>query len=248
MSDLLTIPREMVFIKADDVSLPGIQFILAVEIVIDVVADTVEARAAYTPSILKAGDVEQFLRGIESCVESFATGSNQTFSAITAGLTSSATQYHPGATATQPSRVLDEKLVQSLSINITAFLRIEPTTITPHTSFVALGLSSLQAVSLAKSLNDSGFTVSPVDIMQADSVTKLAEKIEDASPSSGAEKEGEAEKWLEELKAKLEKELDVEMVKLGEGDAVELAPCTALQSGMLSQVRNNIRPDQRKDR
>lgn len=210
---------------------------LSVEIVIDVVADTVEARASYTSSVLKSEDVENFLCGIESCVESFATGSNQTFSTITADHTSSATHDHPGVTATQPSRILDEKLMASLSTSIASFLRIEATTITPHTSFVALGLSSLQAVSLAKNLNDSGFAVSPVDIMQADSVMNLAGKIEDANPSVGLEKEGEAEKWLEELKKRLSKELDSEALKLDKGDMVEIAPCTALQSGMLSQVR-----------
>lgn len=204
---------------------------------IDVVADTVEARASYTPSVLKSEDVENFLRGIESCVESFATGPNQKFSNITAGYTSSPTHDHSGVTATQPSRILDEKLVGSLSTSIASFLRIEAMTITPRTSFVALGLSSLQAVSLAKNLNDSGFAVSPVDIMQADSVINLAEKIEDANPSVGAGKEGEAEKWLEELKKKLKKELDIGALKLDKGDMVEIALCTALQSGMLSQVR-----------
>lgn len=187
------------------------------------------------PPVLKAADVEEFLHSPKICVKSFVNGSSRAFSTITAGHTSYASPDHRSATATHPSHTLDWKSLQSLSTNIVSFLRIESTTIASHTSFVILGHSSLQAISLTKNLSDSGFAVS---------VTKLAEKIEEANSSAGAEEEGEG-KRLEELKEKLAKGLGVEALKLDEGDVAEITPCRALQSGMLSQVRRHLLPNER---
>lgn len=80
--------------------------------------------------------------------------------------------------ARQGARPVNEDLVRALSGHIATFLCVDSTVLGPHTS-VALGLSSLQAVALAKALNDDGFAVSPVDIIQADSVAKLAESPQD---------------------------------------------------------------------
>jgi ferricrocin synthase len=129
----------------------------------------------------------------------------------------------------------NEALEDKIASLVSEFLKVEQSVITPTASLISLGLDSLRAVSLSRLLHIEGIFVSPIDIVQADSIRTVAAKVN--SPHAHAEVPPEVELDLVKLQNVLVEELPPNDVRIDADDDVLICGATALQSGMLSQAR-----------
>ncbi|KAF4634118.1 hypothetical protein G7Y89_g3992 [Cudoniella acicularis] len=99
-----------------------------------------------------------------------------------------------------------------------------------NTRLAAAGLDSLMAIRVASKLRASGFNITTIAVLQADSLTSLIRLCEDSTP-------GLQEKPTTDVGAAMG---DVMAVLNGHAKDVELImPCTPLQSAMLSESAKN---------
>ena len=113
-----------------------------------------------------------------------------------------------------------------------AFLGIPAESVRGESSLLSLGLDSLKAVALSHRLRERGISVSPIDIIRADSVRGVA-SASSRETEQGISNEEESALEVDRL---LWQDLPVESLRLGGGDQIEITAATALQAGMLSQV------------
>lgn len=124
--------------------------------------------------------------------------------------------------------------LDAVTSTVAGFLQQQPGSVTAGASLVSLGLTSLRAVALSRALQKKGFSVDPVDIIQGDTTRAVAQKIDAQGESSTA---AASDASAEDSEAKLAEELGgMRKVALDDADQPELALCTPLQAGMLSQT------------
>lgn len=200
------------------------------------VSNIVEVKAAFTEE-LPTATMDRLVSRIESHLESLCGGGpNPSFDSPPSGADTVARSMNTSDNAEQTSdKDVDAKLENSLVTAVASFLNVPESLIAPNSSLVALGLTSLKSVTLSRQLKSTGITVSAIDIIQADTVRRMASKCGLGSNSTSAAREGEL--WLNSLHLEMKQELVANEFKLTDVDEPEMMCATALQSGMLSQVR-----------
>lgn len=131
---------------------------------------------------------------------------------------------------------VDPQILQSVRSELSAFLRLDMESIHEDTLLLSLGLDSLKAVALSRRLEERGVHILPVDMIRAGTVRRLALSANVA----GSSEEVEDETLLARERI-LSDDLDLNALKLDDKDEVHITMTTALQAGMLSQVRNILK-------
>ncbi|KAL0578432.1 Non-ribosomal peptide synthetase [Marasmius crinis-equi] len=215
------------------------EFVFNMEMVMNPVADSVEARLSFITPQLPQEKVDSFLHRFEECVESLISGHesglqlNLENGEPTLPLTS------PEASLGSSDRPVDHKLESLLTNAVAEFLRVDVSSIHPTTSLTALGLSSIRAVSLGRVLTEQGIKVSAVDIIQADGIREIARRVVGVSTKDDSRAVQESIRWLASFKEQLLADLELSKLKLTEDDGLDISGCTALQTGMLAQTLNS---------
>lgn len=214
----------------------GIQFILAVEMLANPISNVVEVKAAFAEE-LSIANLDYLVSRIESHLQSLCRGESN--SPLVDSHPDAGTLPHSvnttGDAQQNEDEVVDLELENSLVAAVASFLNVSESLVAPNSSLVALGLTSLKSVTLSRKLKGSGITVTAIDIIQADTVRGVASKCGRNSGSIGAIQEGRL--WLGGLQDEIKKEVSVNEFKLTDKDEPEVMCATALQTGMLSQVR-----------
>ncbi|CAE6419816.1 unnamed protein product [Rhizoctonia solani] len=214
---------------------PSTEFILSVELLADPGTNTIEVKAAFTNE-LDIRQVENLLSTLEHHFWLLARGKSIP-SPI--GETAEPTQQQDlGARSDKPQRTggKNDKLARTLTPVVASFLKAELALVTPDASLVSLGLTSLKAVALSRKLKDVGIFVSPIDIIQADTIERLALKCEVSEAQVQPGINSEHTQWLDTLHQELVDGLDTASLKLSDDDKLHVTGATALQAGMLSQT------------
>ncbi|KAG9127508.1 Non-ribosomal peptide synthetase [Ceratobasidium sp. 392] len=212
---------------------PPLEFSLAVEMLANPASNTVELRMAFMGGISDV-DMSELASRVESYIEHFckAESANRSIP-LSTGLVRSFASADNNMDDLQANDV-DPQLEKPLVTIVAQFLNVESSLVAPTSSLVALGLTSLKSVALARKLKDSDLVVSAVDIIQADTVRGIASKCVCGSVSSNGT--SEEHRWVSDIHLKLEEELAVEDIRLTPGDQPQFFCATALQAGMLSQT------------
>ena len=213
-------------------SLRPSQFPIVFEIVVNPARDTIELRSAVVVNEEVAKTIQQLLDEFESCVTYLSDTPDDEFSLPETGNRSSTGWYAPRPQA-QGAEPEDPQVVQIVISELCTFLRLPRENVREESLLYSLGLDSLKAVSLSRRLGERGISVSPIDIIQAGSVRGVAS----ASAIVGKQDFSSQEEYSFELERLLEQDLHVESVRLAGDDHVKITAATALQAGMLSQVR-----------
>lgn len=137
----------------------------------------------------------------------------------------------------------DDQLVENLSAHdiplreiVSNFFGLPSERLHPNTSFISLGLDSIQSVGLSRVLRQHGYSLKAADIMENPNLRTLAFL---RARSLGRSAQVEIEQGVHSLQKQREKimaSLDPSSCKLSIDDEVEIFPTTALQTGMISQV------------
>ncbi|KAH7340224.1 hypothetical protein B0J17DRAFT_595170 [Rhizoctonia solani] len=214
---------------------PSTEFILSVELLANPSTNTIEAKAAFTEE-LHIQQVDSLLSSIERHFLLLARGE----SIPSSNGESTETIQHDSnlrSTGLQRTRSKDDELVKTLIPIVASLLNAELALVTPDASLVSLGLTSLKAVALSRKLKDVGLFISPIHIIQTDTIDQLAPKCEVSEAQvSRLGANPEHIQWLDTLQQELVDELDMTNLKLSEDDKPQVTGATALQAGMLSQT------------
>ncbi|KDN49336.1 hypothetical protein RSAG8_02038, partial [Rhizoctonia solani AG-8 WAC10335] len=200
---------------------PLTEFILSVELLANPGTNTIEAKAAFTDE-LHIRRVESLLSSIERHFGLLARG--ESIPSPNSEAAEITQQQALGVSSVKPQRTGEkgDELVKNF--------------FTPDASLVSLGLTSLKAVALSRKLKDVGIFISPIDIIQTDTVDQLALKCEVSESRVQPSVNLEHNQWLDTLHQELVNELDTASLKLSEDDKLQVTGATALQAGMLSQT------------
>lgn len=215
---------------------PSPEFILAIEMLLDEGADSVEARAAFTSTDLEAEQVYSLLESLERTTR-FLLERDTASLKLAVPSTSSGRPKTNGATSKEEPRtfIATEAEVEKVLSVVSSFLKLSPNTLSPTSSLVSFGLTSLRSVGLSRALGNERISLTPSDIIQADSARALAEVAASAS-KDGKDSNGNDEVDVTRIEKEASEELDLPSLRLSSSDEVELALCTPLQAGMLSQT------------
>lgn len=134
---------------------------------------------------------------------------------------------------------VDLTALVTLRVVVADFLEFSPSLLAPSTSFFSMGLDSIKSVGLAKSLKNAGFSITSTELLRNSTLKTLAKYLEPKKPSN--QDYTEAENNLAGLSREVVAEVDKPSVRLGMDDLIHFYPTTALQAGMLSQVRFFLR-------
>ncbi|PWZ02123.1 putative ferrichrome siderophore peptide synthetase [Testicularia cyperi] len=128
---------------------------------------------------------------------------------------------------------------QQLRAVVADFCGIESAEIAKTTSFHRLGIDSISAIRLVKSLRNAGFAVTVAELMSAPYISALAEKQQQGSHSASTAEDkahddgAELKRWTKKLRASV----DPATLEVSEDDTIEaILPCTPLQTGMIAQT------------
>ncbi|KAJ8078433.1 Non-ribosomal peptide synthetase [Marasmius tenuissimus] len=215
------------------------EFYFNMEVVMNSIADSVEAKLSFTTPELSQEQVNLFLRRFEESVESLLTGHWDGLQLNSDNEMASRHLTGSDGSRRDPEHTVDHKLESSLTSAVTEFLRVDASAVHPTTSLTALGLSSIKAVSLGRKLAEQGIKVSAVDIIQGDVIREIAKRVAEVSVKDDSRTSQESTKWLAQLKEQLASDLELSKLKLAEDDKLEVSGCTALQTGMLAQTLNS---------
>ncbi|QRV86118.1 condensation domain protein [Ceratobasidium sp. AG-Ba] len=211
---------------------PPPEFPLSIEMLADPHSNIVELRAVFTESVSIA-DMDDIVARLESSMEYFCKGSSSIGPLLDSS--NAVAPARPSAVSANTSRydVPDLALEKTLAEIVAPLLDVGHSSIGPTSSLVALGLTSLKAVALARKLKDSNIVISAVDIIQADNIQGISAQCTHRSTKSGNSDEGQ--QWLDALHQELKTELQADKLRLTAKDEPRLLCATALQAGMLSQ-------------
>ncbi|CUA72232.1 hypothetical protein RSOLAG22IIIB_00897 [Rhizoctonia solani] len=214
---------------------PLTEFILSVELLANPSTNVIEAKAAFTDE-LHIREVESLLSNLERHFWLLSRG--EPIASPTGEAVEATQQQAQDASSNGLQRAggKSDKLVKTLTLVVASLLNTGLASVTPDTSLVSLGLTSLKAVALSRKLKDVGIYVSPIDIIQTDTVNQLALKCEESESRAQPGISSEHTEWLDALYQELVDELDTTSLKLSEDDKIQVIGATALQAGMLSQT------------
>lgn len=207
------------------------EFALAVEMLLDQTADSIDVRIAHAPSAFSTELINSFIRRMQINVRALMEDGETEAGAMDASRRQLMGQTN-GQRGVQVS--IDPELVETLRQAVATYLDQDLEIIQPKTSLVSLGMTSLRAVALCHSLAKvHGLDVDPMDVVQGDSVLAIASGIARKEVTEGKGKNSFASAtWhlTEDERGELGN------IKLAENDEVDIGPCTPLQAGMLAQT------------
>lgn len=219
-----------------------LQYILAVEVVLDTVSDSVLVHTAYTAKDVSPYIAEGIVQRLEETMLQFSEDDARerllsvVLGSRTATPDSEGTDVEDELNDQGP---LDETMVATLRRTISDFLRVDAGLLTVDTSLVGLGLDSIRSVGLGRAIRTQGFQLSSVQLMKYSTIRRMinflaAEK--NGGPKAVTNDKSSKTSAFEQELASLQQSLDVESFKLTPTDSVRVYPTTTLQAGMLSQV------------
>ena len=222
----------------------AMQYILAVEVVLDPAQDRAVVNAAYTSADISPEVVKGILRDLEETAMRLAEGKSTVTPANGAGASyvaspetaSTFERLHDHDVGLPEDADVDEKIVSAIIHIASKFLRVDAGLITSGTSLLSLGLDSIKSVGLSRKLSAEGLRLSSADIMGLSTPRRLAARVQ---KTREPQKQGD-DYALAAFKAEREQlaaAVDLGALKLSADDVVQVFPTTTLQAGMLSQVR-----------
>ncbi len=135
----------------------------------------------------------------------------------------------------------NSELFDKLRYIVADFLQIQPTVLSPSTSFVSMGLDSIKSVGLSKVITMGGHPVSSTTVLRNASLLQLVSCIISQSSHSDTEEDfNAARRSVVVVDQGITTEIFGHNIKFEDEDVVQLFPTTALQSGMLSQVGHHF--------
>jgi len=218
-----------------------IQFFLSVEIVVDVSTDQLVLQAAFYDDESQVANIESMLLQFESAACSIvATGVPHVIvprkppvnRAESRPLVNNTTgEYDPCE-----ERDISIALYPVREI-VARFLDVNPQQLSPRTSFIALGLDSIKSVGLSRALKEGGYHVTASGLMKSACLAGLESLQTQPQAVDRMRSEVEARKLLQEECRMLETHFDAASYRFSDHDEAKVFPTTALQAGMLSQVK-----------
>ncbi|KAI0082634.1 hypothetical protein K474DRAFT_1654750 [Panus rudis PR-1116 ss-1] len=218
---------------------PEPEYVLAVEVVINPEEDQLIVHAAFTSDI-----PQDIAEGIVKRLEDVALqlSEDETRDKLLAAVVGSRTatpdtDLTADVVETEGDKLpIDEGIVDALRRVVAGFLRIAPDLISEDTSLIGLGLDSIRSVGLSRNLRAQGFQLSSVDIMRSPTIRRMAVTVGNKQHETPHLPSQDAPSAFEKERDALAKAINLDAIKLGPGDTVNVYPTTALQAGMLSQT------------
>lgn len=210
------------------------------EVVLDRLQDNASINVAYTPNDILPASVALITQNLERMVIEVGNGLQSTFE--TRG---DITHIQPAKAGTNTASDEDDDDEQSeaetqtmVSIRdyVSDFLSVDASIIPFTASLFSFGLDSIKSLGLSRKLRDNGYAISAAELMRRQTLRRIAAYFRLKAADSTSETV-EASNLLKNALDGIVKEVDVPSLKLHEDDSVSIFPATALQSGMLSQVR-----------
>ncbi|EJD05778.1 uncharacterized protein FOMMEDRAFT_119062 [Fomitiporia mediterranea MF3/22] len=215
---------------------PHADYILAVEVVFDKTNGQIRIDCAFTEP-LKRHDVSRFLQSLEGTAKALVEGNHR--ATMQQSLLSDEEAIEAESDSGYASEAsVDDTLEEKIRLIVSGFLKIGNDQISSTTSLIALGLDSIRSVGLSRALRRDGIEITSLDIMRHPSIRRIAARSSNRDNSSNKQRD-EEENLLASRRALIASHVNVEPLKLGEADEVELYPTTILQAGMLSQTINS---------
>ncbi|KAH7913722.1 hypothetical protein BJ138DRAFT_561170 [Hygrophoropsis aurantiaca] len=223
--------------------LPRPDFVLSVEVIVDVVNDSLVLHSAYYDTDLESGDIEGLLSNFEKVALGIAeSGKPQIAPNIV---------HHPIPRAMIPGESTqleglpessdsdEDDQLRALKVIVAQFLQVPSELLAAKTSLIALGLDSIKSVGLSRTLRAEGFSIPAMEILRRPSLSELKKFILASSRSGDKRQDDRAQILFREECGRLASNLDLQDIMLSENDEVRVFPATVLQAGMLSQTVNS---------
>ena len=217
-----------------------LQYILAVEVVLDPEQDRAVVHAAFTSADISPSVVDGILGQLEETAVHIAQSSDWGFelsgSSRNLLVQSPAPDADEASEGTEDLSDVDDATVSSIRTIAAQFLRIDQDFVKNDTSLLSLGLDSIKSVGLSRKLSANGLGLSSADIMRLSTPLRMAAYIQKIRSAGSRAVESLSDAEFAAECRKLEEALDMEAIKLSAEDAVRVYPTSILQAGMLSQV------------
>ena len=219
-----------------------LQYILAVEVVLDTDTDSVFVHAAYTAKDVSPYIAEGIVQRLEDTMLQFSEDdARERLLSVVLG-SRTATPDTEGTDVEEEFNdqgPLDENTVDALRKTISEFLRMDVELLTVDASLVGLGLDSIRSVGLGRALRTQGFQLSSVQIMKYSTIRRMINFLnseKNGEPDAATNSKSSKTSAFDQELASLQQVIDVDSLKLTPADTVQVYPTTMLQAGMLSQV------------
>lgn len=203
------------------------EFPLAVEVLLDQNADSIDVRVAHTPSVITTDQIADLVQQMQANVRALLDGEQLEISSDDSfKLTARPEQKKESSIDVEP------KLINDLQEALSTFLKVERNVLQPNTSLVSLGMTSLRAVAFSHSIMKSlDLHIDPIDVVQGDTSIAIAQAITQKNKNNKIVQETDITWTLSE-----EEKAELGDIKLDKDDDIKIAPCTPLQAGMLAQT------------
>ncbi|EGN93241.1 hypothetical protein SERLA73DRAFT_172154 [Serpula lacrymans var. lacrymans S7.3] len=218
-------------------------YVLSVEVALSRLQDSLVLKVAYSEDIVSADTVHAMLHDFERIAVGlidqggrFALDGHEANGASLSPPSVSGKTLN-GNHEAEDAEAGDDETIQQLRSTIADFLDVSGELIAEDTSFFVLGLDSIKSVGLSRTLRQSGFVISAIELMRRSSLRKLSRYLTATKGVNGGEVKG-----MESFQRQCElirKNLDVESLQLTPDDHIQVFPTSILQAGMLSQTVNS---------
>lgn len=211
-----------------------LEFPLAIEVLFDTSADTIEVSAASSDGAFESALVADLLQNLEETAADICMRDDLQAVDVTEDVAVSRVSSNGAKSelADAADESVDAEAVSAIIETTAAFLQLDASKVGAKTSLVSLGITSLSAVALSMRLQEVGVNVDAISILQGDRPSRIAALAKPSELSDG--EEGGARP--SEIENQLLKELQSSAVSLSRTDTISLSPATPLQEGMLSQT------------
>ena len=220
------------------------QYPLAVEVVLNPTNDSLLVQAVWMNSPQNEV-ILTCLREIEATVHGLSTDPHfylmQSLSEVPKTMYLGKVELQRETLVERETLSANPELLDKLRSIVADFLEIQPTILSPSTSFVSMGLDSIKSVGLSKVITMRGHPVSSTTVLRNASLLQLVSCIiSQPSDSDTEEDSNAARRSVVFVDQGITTEILGHNIKFEDEDVVQLFPTTALQSGMLSQVGHNF--------
>ncbi|CAO1635232.1 unnamed protein product [Sympodiomycopsis kandeliae] len=214
-----------------------LEFPLAIEVLFNVPADTIEIKSASSDQEYSSEVVFSLLESLERISTELSAQEDLNASFIS----SDAAKAESNGTNSQsdsPQEAhipADPEVVATICAVACAFLKLAEGKVGPDTSLVSLGVTSLSAVALAMRCQEAGISVDAIAILQNDRPRRIAARVQSVEKwdsDDALSTDGQASNVERQLLA----ELESSDLSYGAQDNSSISMATPLQEGMLSQT------------
>lgn len=224
-----------------ETSATTLEFPLAIEVLFDESADTIEVKAAASEAEFETETVAKLLALLEDTTRDLCGREDLAVVDLAASPSDASQAVEISSTSASEDvkrAPVDPTILSAIVETTAAFLKIDASKITPNTSLVSLGITSLSAVALSMRLQEAGVSVDAISILQGDRPNRIA-PLAKSSQNQSAAGDSSASDQPSEVEQQLLAELDSTSLALNDRDVVSVGPATPLQEGMLSQTVAN---------